>query len=439
MITNFYFIGCGCVATALIEVFNLEKKFYNIKFVIIEPCNIKDDLLEDRDYIHIKEYLTIENHKELLKDISKNTLVIDLSVELDSIMVIKYVKEKGAMYLNTSIENWEQFESHINKPLSTNYNDFKNETLYTRELIVDELLKNTKTTRIVNGGMNPGGVSELFKLGLKEYARTKDKTLIKGDYARLAFELGLKKISIVECDTQETNIKPNKDTFYNTWSPLGAQSEFADYTMISLNNDDLERLKDVVIKPNNGPKDTHIRFIPIRGMDNFENGITLNIDGEPFEYSNGMTIPHAEIFSLSRFLQYKNDTPTILYIYRVSPITFESTKNFRKNNYKPLEYYYALENKDIVNNGFDSIGTLLEFSNGDRFWAGTVLCQNQILNLGFKYAQSTSVQVAAWLFAEILYMIKYPNEGFNEAETLHSKELYENSKKYLGNCYFKYI
>jgi hypothetical protein len=62
-----------------------------------------------------------------------------------------------------------------------------------------------------------------------------------------------------------------------------------------------------------------------------------------------------------------------------------------------------------------------------------------ILDLGFKYAQSTSIQVAAWLFAEILYMIKYPKEGFNEAETLHSKELYENSKKYLGNCYFKLI
>lgn len=439
MITNFYWVGCGCVATALLEVFNLEDLFYDINFVIIEPNNIKDDLLEGRDYIHIKEYLTPENHRKLLKDVSKETLIIDLSVELDSVMVIKYAKEKGAMYINTSIENWEQFLNHENKPLSTDYNDFKDETLYTRELIVDKLLKNTRISRIVNGGMNPGGVSEFCKLGLKEYAKLKKRVLVNGNYARLGHQLGLKKISIVECDTQETDIKPNKDTFYNTWSPLGAQSEFADYCMFSLNNEDLEKLKDIAIKPTNGSSDTHIRFIPIRGMDNFENGITLDIDGEPFEYENAMTIPHAEIFSLSRFFQYNGNAPTILYIYRVSPITMKSTENFRNNNYQPLKYYYSLENKDIINNGFDSIGTLLEFENGDRFWSGTVLCQEQVLELGFKYAQSTSVQVAAWLYAEILYIIKHPKEGFNEPETLHSKELFEYARKYLGNCYFKLI
>ena len=436
-INEFYFIGFGLVATALLEVFNLEKAFYNKKITIIEPEDIKVDLLDGRKYLHIKEYLTKENHKNLLKNITNHTLIIDLSVELDSVMVIKYSKEKGAMYINTSVENWEEF--HSDKALSKNYDDFKNNTLYHRELEVDELLKNSKVTRVVNFGMNPGGISEFTKLGLKEYGKSKGKKLIKGNYARLGYELGLKKILIVEYDSQQTDLTPKKDVFYNTWSPLGAQSEFSDYVMISLNNEDLERLKDVIIKPTEGDENTHIRFLPNRGMDTYDTGTTLDLDGEPFYYEGGMLIPHAEIFSMSRFFQYKDDAPTILYIYRPSDICLKSTENFRKNNYQPLNNYYGLESKDITNDGFDSIGALLVFENGDNFWSGTVQSQNQVLELGFKYAQATTVQVAGWIYATIKYMFKHPKDGFNEPETLKSNELFKTARKYMGKIFMKLI
>jgi homospermidine synthase len=437
MIDNFYFIGCGMVATALLEVFNMEKAFYDITFTIIEPEEIKTDLLEGRDYNHIKDYLTEENHRVLLNDISDKTLIIDLSVELDSLMVIKYAKIKGALYINTSVENWESFEE--NKGLSNNYEDFKNNTLYHRELEVDELLKNTKKTRVVNMGMNPGGINEYTKLGLKEYAKSKGKHLIKGNYAKLAHELGLKKIVIAEYDSALTDIQPKPDTFYNTWSPLGAQSEFADYVMLSLNNEDLEKFDDVIIKPNEGKADTHIRFIAERGMDMFDNGICLDINGDAFEYSGGMLIPHAEVISMSDFYCYNGDAPTIFYCYRPSQITLFSTDKLEENNYLPLPFYYGLENKDIINNGIDSIGALMFFENGDIFWAGTVQSQDEIVKMGFKYAQATTVQVAGWIFATIVYIIKHPQEGFNEPDTLHSKELFKIAKKYQGKSFFKQI
>ena len=101
-------------------------------------------------------------------------------------------------------------------------------------------------------------------------------------------------------------------------------------------------MENKVIKPTDGPKDTHIRFLPVRGMDIKRESVTLDHEGKPFKYE-GMLIPHAEIFSMSRFFQYKGNTPSIMYIYRPSDITMDSLNRFRKNDYKPLPKEYFIE------------------------------------------------------------------------------------------------
>jgi homospermidine synthase len=437
MINQIYFIGFGAVATSLLEIFNHEKAFLNIPFTIIEPKDVHNDLFVNRKALHIKKAITKDNHKNLLKDIDDKTLVIDLSVEVDSIMILKVCKDKGSFYINTSVENWEEFhDDSRGSELSKNYDDFKHNTLYHRELVVDQLLKNTKKTRIVNLGMNPGMCQEYCKLGLKEYAKLKNKHLIKGNYAKLGYELGLKEVLIVEYDSQKTDIKPKKNCFYNTWSCLGAQSEFADYCMLSLNNNDLEALKNVAIKPTDGLHDTHIRFLPVRGMDITKKSHTLDYDGNPFDYE-GMLVPHAEIFSMSRFFQYKNEAPTIMYVYRPSDIALNSTDRFRDNNYKPLEDYYVLQNKDIKDGGFDSIGALMKFENGDEYWAGTVCSIEDVRKFGFKYTQATTMQVSGSLWSAIIFIVNNPNYGFNEPETIPSAEIFKYAKKYMGRSFFK--
>jgi homospermidine synthase len=437
---KFVFIGFGAVASALVETFNLEKVFYMIPFYIIEPKDINIELLKYRNYKHIQNGITLKNHKQLLKDIDDKTLVIDLSVEVDSIMLIKYCKEKGSFYLNTSVENWSEFENPDNK-LKNNYEEFKNNTLYHRELIVDEILKNTKKTRIVNMGFNPGFIQEYCKLGIKEYAKLKGKKLINGNYARLGSELGLKSIFIVEYDTQKTNIKPKKDTFYGTWSTRGFESEASDYVMVSLNNDDIKILEDKgvkLIKPTDGDKNTHIRFLLERGMNVQKQSKTLDHNGKPFNY-NGMLIPHAEIVSMSNFFNYKGDSPTIMYIYRPVDIAIDSLKRFRDNNYHPLKNDYVLQNKDILPNGYDSIGALMTFDNGEQFWAGSVCSIEDVRKLGYKFAQATTVQVAGSLYSTILFIINNPNFGFNEPETLKSAEIFKYGQKFMGKTFFKLL
>ena len=69
MINQFYFIGFGAVASSLVEIMNLEKVFFDIPFVIIEPNDIlHPELFENRFAEHIQVALTKDNYKELLKD-----------------------------------------------------------------------------------------------------------------------------------------------------------------------------------------------------------------------------------------------------------------------------------------------------------------------------------------------------------------------------------
>ena len=436
MINKIYHIGFGAVATALMEVFNLENKFYKLPFIIVEPKDIKLDILKGRNYVHIKKALTKDNINELLKDIDDKTLIIDLTVELDSLMIIKKTIETKSFYINTSVENWENFD-HPEDKMKLKYSEFKKNTLYYRSQEVNKLLKGTKTTRILNMGFNPGAIQEFAKLGLKKYGLSKNIELEKGNYAKLGHDLGLKTVFVVEYDSQTTNLKAKKDLFLNTWSCDGFASEATDYVMISLNKSDELKLskKFKLIKPT-GNKNTRIRFIPTRGMDLSSSNVTLDPNGKMFYYDEGLLIPHAEIITMSDFFHYNGDSPTILYCYRCSDVANDSLDYVRDNDYKPLKKNHVLENNDILD-GFDSIGARLQFENGDEYWSGSVLDIETTRNLGFKYGQSTTVQVAGTLFAAILYMMKNPKEGYLEPEEVQSKFIFKHAKKYYGKCYFK--
>lgn len=443
MFDKFFMIGFGSIATSLIELCNLEGKYFDIPIIIVEPKEIKHpELFENRNAKHIKEAVTPDNYKKLMKSVDKNTLVIDLSVNVDSLMIIKHCLEKGCAYINTSIENYEF--GHNSKKHNLTYNDIKENTIYHRELMLEKLYEHNKTSKkpiIVNAGQNPGFIQQYFKYAIKQYAKMHGKKLIKGDYAKLAHELGLEEILLCEYDSQKTNLKPNKTTFFNTWSSKGLAFEANDFVTLSLSNEDIEKMENEgihIIKPDEGEA-TNIRYLPEYGMNVKRSGICLDHTGKPFKYDGGMLIPHSEICSLSRFLQYQDNSPTIMYVYRVSDVAIESLKYFKENNYKVLKNNYVLEQKDVNIDGFDSIGTLLKFKNGDKMWCGSVCNNEDAKKLGFKISTATSIQVSGAVYSFIDYMFNHQEEGLNETETLHHDELFKKCKKFLGNFYCKMI
>ena len=320
-----------------------------------------------------------------------------------------------------------------------NYEDIKNNTLLHRQLLIEKMLKGNKKTRIINFGMNPGFVSELAKYTIRKYAELKGYKLVDGDYAKLCADMGLMKLIVAEYDNTKTNLEIDKNVFYNDWSPLGLTAEGLDSVMMSISKEEEERMLEAgfkIIKPDEGKKNSRVRFLPSVAIDMMDDCITYDHNENLINYK-GYLIPHAEIISLSDFLNYKGDAPTIFYCYRPCDDALESIENVRKNGYKPLESYYPIEKKDIVNDCFDSIGALCVFKNGDHFWGGSVITMDDVNKLGFKYATPTSTQVAGGLYSAIIYILNHQNISLNEAETMKSRELMKTAKKYMGKIFYK--
>ena len=425
-------IGCGGVGYALLEVFNKEKLFNDAKFIIIEPRQIIDinGVMKNRQYIHIKTSLTRENHKQLLKDCEASSYIINVSVNVDSIMLLKHAKINNSFYIDTSLEQYQDF-IHVNIDEITNYEQFKKNNLYHQNLEAFKTIGKSRRTRIISGGMNPAFINEYTKRALVEYGKLKGIKLDKGNYAKLGFELELKEVQVVEYDCQKMKVKSTQNLFVSDWSPYGLMEEGGDLVMLSLNNDDIKKLEKSynLIKPNEGDKNTHIRFIAERGIDLKRKSFTLDDKGNPFIFE-GMLIPHSEIITMSEFFNYKGDSPSISYIYHPCEEAIRGLEFFRKNDYKILPDFLTVRNKDVIS-GWDSICCLLKFKNGDNFIAGTICGVKDARRMKFK-SNATVIQVAAFMVGAICWSLKNPSQGLNNAETIPNAFIFDMGEKYMG-------
>jgi homospermidine synthase len=421
------FIGCGAIGKTLIEIWNIEKLHMKNKITIIEPEPLPEWLIKSRKIHHIQIGITPDNANMLLKNIDNTTLVIDVSVGVDSLLITEICVKKGSMYINTSLENWEETTT-----LKKDYKDFKKNTLYFREQLMKMQAK-TKSTIVIDHGFNPGIIQAFALTAIDKLSPEPPK-----DYAERAKELEIVSIQVVEFDSQLTDFELYPDIFVNTWSSLGFQAEGTDHCMIGYGTLDNSFEKYKLITPTDGEK--NVRFINNHSMDLEKESITLDPKGKPFKYT-GMLITHGESNTLSRFLTTKDKSyrPSVYYVYSPSKIAWECLKQTRKNNYEPLPYWHVLEQDEITNDGFDSIGALLTFKDGKQYWSGSVLSISDVKKLGFKYATATTLQVGAALNSAIEYILTHKKEGYQTPEQLDHKYILDHAKKYLGNLYFTYL
>ena len=369
----------------------------------------------------------------------EKTFVINVSINVDSIMLIKYCVEKRSLYIDTSLEQYDDFIAEKNLENITKYKQFEKNNLYHQNKRAFEAQKDSKITRLISMGMNPGCISQFVKMALIKYAEEKNISINtkkdgKIDYAKMGYDLGLYEIQVVEYDSQKFKIKSTKNKFVNSWSPIGLQLEASDLVMLSLNNKDKEALEKMGYKLIKGGG--NIYFIPKRGMDIKRKSFTLDEKGNKFQYS-GFLIPHAEIVSLSEFFEYKNESPTISYIYSPPIEAQKGLDFFSENNYKILHEFHTVRNKDVIS-GFDSIGALLHFKNGDKFGGWTVLGKQDVNKMNLM-SGATTIQVASYMLPCILWAIKNTSKGINNSETIPFQEVMQFASEFLGKIYFKHI
>src|SRR5262245_3461702 len=169
----------------------------------------------------IKQALTRENFKRILDPlVGRGDFLLNLSVDVSSIALIKLCNEKGALYLDTCIEPWPGGYTDPTVPPSKRSNyALREEALALRDS------KLPGPTAVLTHGANPGLVSHLVKQALLNIAGDTGvdpgRPETREAWGKLAHKLGVKVIHIAERDTQVAMQPKEPGEFVNTWSVDG--------------------------------------------------------------------------------------------------------------------------------------------------------------------------------------------------------------------------
>ena len=198
------------------------------KITVIDPQTSWSHLLEKQGITHLREAVTKKNYRDILLPLLKagpgQALIVNLSVDVGSIDIIKLAHETNSLCLDTVNEPWPGFyyNTKIDNADRTNY-------AVREDLLALRRKLKTGPTAVSCCGANPGMVSWLVKQAMLDMARDMKievkEPATQETWARLMKRLGVKGIHIAERDTQRAKNPKPLDVFINTWSVDGFISE----------------------------------------------------------------------------------------------------------------------------------------------------------------------------------------------------------------------
>jgi homospermidine synthase len=374
----------------------------------------------------IKERLTRENFRRTLdKVVGRGDFLVNVSVDVSSIALIRYCWEKGAMYLDTCIEPWPGGYTDPTIPAArrTNY-AMREEALGLRTGNV------RAPTAVLTHGANPGLVSHLVKQALLNIAADSGiqtaTPASRADWAELAQRLGVKLIHIAERDTQLSTIPKEPNEFVNSWSVDGFVSEASQPAELGWGSHE-----------RNFPRDGRRHDFGCGSAIHLaQPGVATRVRSwTPLQGPyHGFLITHAEAISISDFLTLRKDSqvlyrPTVHYAYLPSDAAVLSAHEFCGRNYQ-IQDRKRIIMADI-SKGIDELGVLLAGHKRNAYWYGSQLSIDEARRLA-PCNSATSLQVAAAVLAGMVWAMENPNNGITEPEEVDYRRALELCLPYLG-------
>ena len=374
----------------------------------------------------IREALTRENYRRLLEPLlGRGDFLLNVSVDVSSLALIRLCREVGALYLDTCIEPWAGGYSDPSLPIAkrTNYS-LREEVLALRSG------GTRQPTAVVTHGANPGLVSHLAKQALLNIARdTGVETEVptdRGSWAALAEKLGIRVMHIAERDTQISSIPKQINEFVNTWSVDGFVSEGGQPAELGWG--------------------THERTFPRDGK-RHETGsgaaiylMQPGVDTRVRTWTpkagafHGFLITHSEAIAMADFytiaprgkLRYR---PTVHYAYHPSDNAVLSIHEFQGRNYQLQDRTRIM--MDDVTEGIDELGVLLCGHARNAYWYGSQLSIGEARKLA-PHNNATSMQVTVAVLSGMIWAIENPNRGVVEPDDMDFQRNLEICMPYLG-------
>jgi homospermidine synthase len=392
------------------------------RVLVIHPGH--KELAQTQGVRHLSVTLTPQNYREVLSpQLGRGDFLLNVSVDVSSISLIRLCQDVGALYLDTCIEPWAGGYVDVQVPPSARSNyALREEAL--------SLRRRGGPTAIITHGANPGLVSHLVKQALLDLAEQtgvgETTPSSREQWAQLAQRLGVRVIHIAERDTQVSHRRKQPGEFVNTWSVDGFVGEG--------------------LQPAELGWGTHERHFPPDGR-RHEHGsgaaIYLQRPGASTRVRtwtpmagpiHGFLITHSESISIADQLTVGDTArpiyrPTVHYAYHPCDDAVLSLHELAGRAWRPQRHKRIL-GEDIVH-GRDELGVLLMGHQRGAYWYGSQLSIEEARALA-PHNSATSLQVTAAVVSGVVWAMRHPERGVLEPDDLPYDELRAMIRPYLG-------
>ena len=377
----------------------------------------------------IVEPLVRENYRRVLDGLlGRGDFLVNLSVDVSSIALIRHCWERGALYIDTCIEPWAGGYTDPTVPPGkrTNY------ALREDALALRSDLTARNPTAILTHGANPGLVSHFVKEALLQLKRDigvekeKPEPGARAEWAELAQALNVRVIHIAERDTQVSSHPKEVGEFVNTWSVDGFVSEGSQPAELGWGSHE-----------RNFPRDAKRHDFGCQAA------IYLGQPGAATRVRtwtpkagpiHGFLITHSESISLADYYTVKKYgdvvyRPTSHYAYHPSDNAVMSIHELAGRNWR-LQPRKRIMMDDITS-GIDELGVLLAGHKKNAYWYGSQLSVGETRKL-VPYNNATGLQVTVAVLAGVIWAMEHPDRGLLEPDELDHRRILEICRPYLG-------
>lgn len=419
------FIGFGSVGQAVLPLILRHIKIDPSQITIITKKTDGESIAKKYGVKFIEASITPDNYKQILTEqVKTGDFLLNLSVDVSSVDLIKHCQENDVLYMDTCIEPWlgGYIDSNLHAARRSNY------ALRAEALALKKPGKHT--TALLTHGANPGMVSHLVKQALLNIAADhkmdiKEPTT-REEWASLAQKLNIKAIHIAERDTQVAKVSKRAGEFVNTWSVDGFVSEGCQPAELGWGTHE-RKLPDLASEHETGCKSSIYINRPGASM----RVRTWTPLAGPF---HAFLITHSEAISIPSYLTVKeNDKvvyrPTVHYAYHPCDDAVLSVHELagREWNQQPDQRLIF----DEITDGMDELGVLLMGNEKGAYWFGSQLTIHEARKLA-PHNNATSLQISSSVLAGILWTMSNPDRGIVEPEEIDFRYVLDIVTPYLG-------
>jgi len=374
-----------------------------------------------------------DNCRKILRPlVGRGDFLLNLSVDVASVVLMEYCRQHGALYLDTCIEPWHGMYTDGSLPPG------KRSNYAMREDALALRRKRPKgPTAVVTHGANPGLISHWVKQGMLNIAADlwKKEVIVprsREEWGRLAMRLGIKVIHCAERDTQVAEPRKQRFEFANTWSVDGFVSEGRQPSELGW-----------------GSHERHFPHDGLRHASGSRAAIYLKRPGMSVKVRSwtpsegpyhGFLITHGEAISIADYFTVRNRgkivyRPTCHYAYHPCDDAVLSNHEMGGKNWIAQSKYRVL--MDEIFDGVDELGALLMGHRKNGYWFGSRLSIQQARKLA-PYNNATSLQVAAGVLGAVVWAMENPNAGVVEPDDIDYRRVLDIADPYLGEVLGEY-